>query len=76
MVQVSIPSDGIYDRIGLAKLLGITDRAIGREIRHGRLRAHLRVGRQWFTAADVRAWLTSQPYQPANPDHQDEADGV
>ncbi len=75
MIQALLPDDAIYDRPGLAKLLGLSDRAIGREIRHGRLRAHLRVGRQWFTSSDVRAWLMSQVYSPGNADHEDEIQG-
>lgn len=76
MIQVEIPDNAVYDRPGLAKLLGLSDRAIGREIRHGRLRAHLRVGRQWFFANDVRAWLGSQVFQPSNPDHADKILGI
>lgn len=76
MISASIPDDLITDTLGLCRLVGASERAIAREIRHGRLRAHLRLGRRWYTGQDIRAWLTSQVYCPADPDHQDEVEGI
>ncbi len=76
MIAVEIPDDGVYDTPATGKITGASERAINSEVRKGRLKAHLRLGKRWFTGRDIKAWLTSQPYQPNNPDHQDEVDGI
>lgn len=54
-----IPDDAILTRKELASLIGCKERAIGREITAGRLRAFRRLNRLWFHGTDIKHWLLS-----------------
>lgn len=58
-----IHDDALYTLQTATAALGLRPgkKGLQREVRLGRLRAHVRLGKYWITGRDLRAWVESGP---------------